>query len=124
MFGRAAKSGHRSRNPLIYEGGYFIIVRSFIMLAHRANEMERGGEQVKKANQEELVVKIGKLKEKAKAAAEKAGGKQADPSARKARKKVKRAQRKLRAAKAYKSGGKKKAAEAAAAPAAAPAATA
>ena len=66
----------------------------------------------KKATQEELAAKIGKLKEKAKTAAEKGGGKKADPGVRKAKKKVKRAQRKLRAAKAYKTGGRKKKAEA------------
>ena len=73
-----------------------------------------------KVNQEELAGTIKKLKEKAKAAAEKSGGKKSEPAARKALKDVKRAQRKLRAAKAYKIGGKKKSAEAAA-PAAAPA---
>jgi hypothetical protein len=67
----------------------------------------------KKATQEELAAKIGKLKEKAKTATEKAGGKKADPGVRKAKKKVKRAQRKLRAAKAYKTGGRKKKAAAA-----------
>jgi hypothetical protein len=66
-----------------------------------------------KVNQEELAKKIGKLKQTAKEKAEKAGGKKSEPVARKALKKVKRAQRKLRAAKAYKSAGKKKAAEAA-----------
>ncbi len=64
-----------------------------------------------KVNQEELAKKIGKLKQTAKEKLEKAGGKKSDPGARKASKQVKRAQRKLRAAKAYKSGGKKKAAE-------------
>lgn len=73
---------------------------------------------MKKVNQEELAGTILKLKEKAKAANEKAGGKKSDPAARKARKRLKRAQRKLRAAKAYKSS-KTKAAEAA--PAAPPA---
>lgn len=58
-----------------------------------------------KVNQEELAQKIQKLK---KAAGEKmSGGKKSDPAVREARKKVKRAQRKLRAAKAYKSAGKK-----------------
>ncbi len=77
---------------------------------------------MKKATQEELAGTITKLKEKAKAAKEKTGGKRSDPEARTARKKVKRAQRKLRAAKAYKSGRTKKGGEAApAAPAAAPA---
>jgi hypothetical protein len=56
----------------------------------------------KKATQEELAGEIKKLKEKAKAAKEKAGGKRSDPALRKARKKVKRAQRKLRVVKAYK----------------------
>lgn len=63
---------------------------------------------VVKVNQEELAASIGKLKEKAKAAVEKAGGKKSDPTVRKAKKNVKRAQRKLRAAKAYKTSGKKK----------------
>lgn len=67
-----------------------------------------------KVNQEELAGKIGKLKEKAKAVAEKAGGKKSDPAVREAKKKVRRAQRKLRAAKAYKTSGKKKTGEAAA----------
>jgi hypothetical protein len=61
----------------------------------------------KKVTQEELAAKIGKLKENAKVAKEKAAGKKSDPAARKAKKKVKRAQRKLRTAKAYKTGGKK-----------------
>ncbi len=59
-------------------------------------------------NQEELQAEIKKLKQKAAEKAVKAGGKKSDPDARSARKKVKRAQRKLRAAKAYKSVGKKK----------------
>ncbi len=59
-------------------------------------------------NQEELQAEIKKLKQKAAEKAVKAGGTKSDPDARAARKKVKRAQRKLRAAKAYKSGGKKK----------------
>ena len=70
-----------------------------------------------KVNQEELAAAIKKLKEKAKAARDKAAGKTSDPAARKAKKNVKRAQRKLRVAKAYKSGGKK--AKKAAAPASA-----
>jgi hypothetical protein len=61
----------------------------------------------KKVTQEELAAKIGKLKEKTKAAKEKSEGKRSDPVVRKAKKKVKRAQRKLRAAKAYKTGGRK-----------------
>ena len=65
-------------------------------------------ENVAKVNQEELAGKIGKLKEKAKAVAEKASGKKSDPTVRKAKKQVKRAQRKLRAAKAYKASGAKK----------------
>lgn len=65
-----------------------------------------------KINQEELQQKIGKLKEKTKAALQKAGGKGSDSTARMALKKVKRAQRRLRAAKAYKSSGTKPAAEA------------
>ena len=69
-----------------------------------------------KVNQEELQVKIKKLKEAAAEKTTKAGGKKSDPEARKARKKVKRVQRKLRSAKAYKSA-EKKAAAAAAAPA-------
>jgi len=72
---------------------------------------------VVKVNQEELAAAIKKLKEKAKAARDKAAGKTSDPAARKAKKNVKRAQRKLRVAKAYKSGGKK--AKKAAAPASA-----
>lgn len=60
-----------------------------------------------KVNQEELQVKIKKLKQTAAEKAAKAGGKKSDPEARKARKKVKRVQRKLRSAKAYKSAGKK-----------------
>ena len=60
-----------------------------------------------KVNQEELVAEIKKLKEKAKAAREKAAGKTSDPAARKAKKNVKRAQRKLRTAKTYKTVGKK-----------------
>lgn len=60
-----------------------------------------------KVNQEELAAKIVKLKEKAKAAGEKAGGNKFDPEVRKAKKKVKRAQRRLRVAKAYKTGGRK-----------------
>lgn len=62
-----------------------------------------------KVDQEALTQKIGKLKEKAKTVAEKSSGKKSDPAAREARKKVKRAQRKLRAAKSYKTSGKKKA---------------
>jgi hypothetical protein len=62
---------------------------------------------VVKVNQEELIASIKKLKEKAKAARDKAAGKTSDPAARKAKKNVKRAQRKLRVAKAYKTGGKK-----------------
>lgn len=62
-----------------------------------------------KLNEEELRQKIARLKEKAKAAAEKAGGKYSDPDVRLMRKKVKRAQRRLRAAMAYKSGGGNKA---------------
>lgn len=65
-------------------------------------------QNVVKVNQEELAGKIGKLKEKAKAVAEKAGGKKSDPAVRTAKKNVKRAQRKLRAAKSYKTSGKKK----------------
>jgi len=61
----------------------------------------------KKVTQEELAAKIGKLKEKAKAAKEKSEGKRSDPVVRTAKKKVKRAQRKLRTAKAYKTGGGK-----------------
>jgi hypothetical protein len=61
----------------------------------------------KKVTQEELAAKIGKLKEKAKAAKEKSEGKRSDPVVRKAKKQVKRAQRKLRTAKAYKTGGRK-----------------
>jgi len=64
-----------------------------------------------KVNQEELKEKIKKLQAKAKVKIEKAAGKAFDPEARKARKTVKRAQRKLRTAKAYKTSGKKKAAE-------------
>ncbi len=60
-------------------------------------------------NQEELQATIKKLKESAAEKTTKAGGKKSDPTVRAARKKVKRAQRKLRAAKAYKSAGKKKA---------------
>ncbi|MDA8098508.1 MAG: hypothetical protein M0042_02635 [Nitrospiraceae bacterium] len=67
-----------------------------------------------KVNQEELAAQIGKLKEKTKAAKEKAGGKTSDPTYRTARKKVKRAQRKLRTAKSYKAAGTKKKEEAAA----------
>jgi hypothetical protein len=51
---------------------------------------------VVKVNQEELAAAIKKLKEKAKAARDKAAGKTSDPAARKAKKNVKRAQRKLR----------------------------
>lgn len=61
-----------------------------------------------KVNQETLAEKIKKLKDAVKNVIAKAAGKKADPEARSARKKVKRAQRKLRAAKAYKTGGKKK----------------
>ncbi len=60
-----------------------------------------------KVNQEELAQKIKKLKETAAEKAKKAEGKKSDPELRTARKHVKRAQRKLRAAKAYKSAGKK-----------------
>lgn len=61
-----------------------------------------------KLNEEELRQKIARLKEKAKAAAEKAGGEHSDADVRLMRKKVKRAQRRLRAVMAYKTGGKKK----------------
>lgn len=64
-----------------------------------------------KVNQEELKQKIVTLKEKVKAALEKAGGKYSDPEVRKARKMLKRAQRRLRAAISYKTAGKKKAAQ-------------
>lgn len=63
-----------------------------------------------RVDQEKLQQTIAKLKEKAKAALARAGNASADPEVRKARKKVKRAQRRLRAAKAYKSAGKKQAA--------------
>ena len=59
-----------------------------------------------KVNQEQLQEKIKKLKQTAAEKKAKIAGK-ADPEVRTARKKVKRAQRKLRAAKAYKSSGKK-----------------
>jgi hypothetical protein len=68
-----------------------------------------------KVNQEELAAQIGKLKEKVKAAKEKAGEKKSDPTLRTTKKKVRRAQRKLRTAKAYKTQGKKKKGEAPAA---------
>jgi hypothetical protein len=66
-----------------------------------------GGCTVVKVNQEEIAAKITKLKAKAKEKTAKSGGKRGDPEARTAIKKVKRAQRKLRAAKVYKTGGKK-----------------
>jgi hypothetical protein len=78
---------------------------------------ETGGCIVVKVNQEELAETIKKLKQKAKEKTEKSVGKRGDPEARAASKKVKRAQRKLRAAKIYKTGGKK--AKKAAAPASA-----
>lgn len=61
-----------------------------------------------KVNEDELKQKIAKLKEKAKAAIEKAGGKYSDPHVRLMRKKVKRAQRRLRAVRAYKTSSTKK----------------
>lgn len=78
---------------------------------------ETGGCTVVKVNKEELAARITKLKAKAKEKTEKSAGKRGDPEARTAAKKVKRAQRKLRAAKTYKTVGKK--AKKAAAPASA-----
>lgn len=63
-----------------------------------------------KVDLDKLQQKISRLKERTKAALEKAGGKYSDPEVRKARKKLKRAQRRLRAARAYKSSRKDKAA--------------
>jgi hypothetical protein len=89
---------------LICRGVCFIIVRHRV-LRQKAAEQSQEEYPVVKVNQEELATTITKLKDKAKAAKEKAGGKGSDPAARKAKKNVKRAQRKLRSAKAYKSKG-------------------
>ncbi len=95
---------------MIYRGACFIIWLPGYDSGIDLIRLRMGQEEwnVTKVNQEALAGEIGKLKEKAKAASEKSGGKKSDPAVRKARKRVKRAQRKLRAAKAYKSGGKKK----------------
>jgi hypothetical protein len=91
---------------LIYRGVCFIIV---IQLRTDENRKNRNSEEeaVIKVNQEELKQKIEKLKKTAAEKVAKAEGKKSDAGVRKARKDVKRAQRKLRAAKAYKSKGKK-----------------
>jgi hypothetical protein len=98
--------GRGARNTLIYRGVCFIIV---IQLRPDESRKNRNNEEeaVIKVNQEELKQKIEKLKKAAAEKAAKTEGKKSDAGVRKARKQVKRAQRKLRAAKAYKSQGKK-----------------